>query len=296
MPQTVARVATELLNDSNLASLTRKSYQGVLTPFVAEYGRNFIDKVQRAQIETYLQSLTGINFRTHNRHHTIIKRLFSFAAERGYTTHNPASFIKRKKPLLSQGEHGSDEAVRYLRKPELAALYRRSTRNLRLHALITLLHESGARIAEVFALNTTSIDFKNCQFQVVGKGNKKRWCYFGEASTTALKSYFQKRDGTHEALFSERLAKSARVRRLSYATAYREWKEITENHPTLRSAGFHNLRHTFATERAKIVPLEVLRALLGHENIQTTLIYQKITSEVAREEAQKALEAVRQMR
>jgi integrase/recombinase XerD len=78
--------------------------------------------------------------------------------------------------------------------------------------------------------------------------------------------------------------------------AYREWKEATVSHPTLRTTGFHNLRHTFATERAKVVPLEVLRALLGHENIQTTLIYQKITSEVAREEAHKALEAVKQLR
>jgi integrase/recombinase XerD len=35
--------------------------------------------------------------------------------------------------------------------------------------------------------------------------------------------------------------------------------------------------------------LEVLRALLGHEKIQTTLIYQKITSQVAREAAHAAL-------
>ncbi len=81
-------MATELLNDPNLSSLTRKSYNRVLTPFVAEYGRHFIDKVQRGQIEEYLQSLTELNFRTHNRHHTIIKRLFSFAAERDYLTHN----------------------------------------------------------------------------------------------------------------------------------------------------------------------------------------------------------------
>ncbi len=131
---------------------------------------------------------------------------------------------------------------------------------------------------------------------MVGKGNKKRWCYFGEASKAALQAYFLKNEGTHEALFSERLVKSAKVRRLSYATAYREWKEATESRPTLRTTGFHNLRHTFATERAKVVPLEVLRALLGHENIQTTLIYQKITSEVAREEAHKALDAVKQLR
>jgi integrase/recombinase XerD len=94
----------------------------VLTPFVAQYGRYFIDKVQRAQIEAYLQSLTGIKFRTHNRHHTIIKRLFSFAAERDYLTHNPAAHIKRKKPLVSEGEHGSDELIRYLKKTELNAL------------------------------------------------------------------------------------------------------------------------------------------------------------------------------
>jgi integrase/recombinase XerD len=36
--------------------------------------------------------------------------------------------------------------------------------------------------------------------------------------------------------------------------------------------------------------LEVLRALLGHEKIQTTLIYQKITLRVARESAEEALE------
>jgi site-specific recombinase XerD len=72
----------------NLSLLTKKSYQGVLTPFVEQYGRHFIDKVQRAQIEAYLQSLSGINFRTHNRHYTIIKRLFTFAAERDYLTHN----------------------------------------------------------------------------------------------------------------------------------------------------------------------------------------------------------------
>jgi integrase/recombinase XerD len=38
------------------------------------------------------------------------------------------------------------------------------------------------------------------------------------------------------------------------------------------------------------VPLEVLRALLGHEKIQTTLIYQKITSQVAGDAARAALQ------
>jgi site-specific recombinase XerD len=53
--------------------------------------------------------------------------------------------------------------------------------------------------------------------------------------------------------------------------------------------GLHDLRHTFATERVGLMALEELRALMGHENIQTTLRYQKVTSLRAEEVAHKAL-------
>jgi integrase/recombinase XerD len=97
------------------------------------------------------------------------------------------------------------------------------------------------------------------------------------------------REHPHHALFTERLVFGRNIRRLSYDTAYREWKTALSNCTLLQDARFHDLRHTFATERAKVVPIEVLRVLLGHENVQTTLIYQKITSQVAKEVAQNAL-------
>jgi integrase/recombinase XerD len=50
----------------------------------------------------------------------------------------------------------------------------------------------------------------------------------------------------------------------------------------------HDLRHTFATERVGLMGIEELRALMGHTDIQTTLRYQKITSERAESIAQKA--------
>lgn len=49
------------------------------------------------------------------------------------------------------------------------------------------------------------------------------------------------------------------------------------------------LRHTFATERVGLMAIEELRALMGHENIQTTLRYQKITSSRAESVAKSAL-------
>jgi integrase/recombinase XerD len=39
-----------------------------------------------------------------------------------------------------------------------------------------------------------------------------------------------------------------------------------------------------------LISLEELRALMGHDNIQTTLHYQKVTSQKAEEAAQKALQ------
>jgi integrase/recombinase XerD len=50
----------------------------------------------------------------------------------------------------------------------------------------------------------------------------------------------------------------------------------------------HDLCHTFATERVGLMGIEELRALMGHENIQTTLRYQKVTSERAEAAAQNA--------
>lgn len=293
MPTTVARIATELLENSALSSLTRKSYHSALTPFLEKYGRLFINEIERSDIEAYLRSLTHLSPRTQNRHQVIIQRLFSYAVERGYLSHNPATGMKRRKPHAERGEHGDDEPVRYLKKSELRALYKRTAYSPQLHALTLLLHESGARISEVLALDLTDINFEEKEFQVIGKGNKKRWCYFGEKAAEALKIYRRKhREQFHDALFTERHAFSRRVRRLTYDSAYREWKNLLADHPSLKTAGFHHLRHTFATERARVVPLEVLRALLGHENIQTTLIYQKITSQVAKEVAHNALKEI----
>lgn len=77
--------------------------------------------------------------------------------------------------------------------------------------------------------------------------------------------------------------------RLSYRRIYTNWCEAIENSLLLKGARLHDLRHTFATERVGLMSIEELRALMGHEKIQTTLRYQKVTSLRAEEVAQKAL-------
>jgi integrase/recombinase XerD len=291
--RTVARIASELLSDPNLHRRTKTLYEGTLLTFLDEWGSSEISSITREDIEGHLNKLTHLSFRTHNLHQAIIHRLFSFAVERKYIEANPASHLRRRKPDPARGEHSSDEAVRHLTNKEVQLLFKASEPNPRLTALVTLLYESGARISEVLALHLTAIDFEAGQFQVVGKGNKKRWCFFGARGSEALKRYINsERHHPHDALFTERGAYRNEIHPLSYQSAHRELRVVINRYASLKGLRFHDLRHTFATERAQIVPLEVLRALLGHEKIQTTLIYQKITSHVAREAAHAALEKI----
>ncbi|MBE9229692.1 tyrosine-type recombinase/integrase [Phormidium sp. LEGE 05292] len=91
------------------------------------------------------------------------------------------------------------------------------------------------------------------------------------------------------ALFTAQHSLTGEVSRLSYRQAHQCFRKLIAQSHILKGVRLHDLRHTFATERVGLMALEELRALMGHENIQTTLRYQKVTSLRAEEVAHKAL-------
>jgi integrase/recombinase XerD len=94
------------------------------------------------------------------------------------------------------------------------------------------------------------------------------------------------------ALFTAQQPITQAVSRWSYRSAHRDWRRLIESYPQLQGIRLHDLRHTFATERVGLMGIEELRALLGHSNLQTTLRYQKVTSQQAEKTAQKALQSL----
>jgi site-specific recombinase XerD len=63
-------------------------------------------------------------------------------------------------------------------------------------------------------------------------------------------------------------------------------RAVHEETPSVPAIRFHGLRHSFATFMAqKGVPLPILQALLGHANIQTTMIYSHVQPSSAVETA-----------
>jgi integrase/recombinase XerD len=288
---TLAKLATEFLERPGLAATTLRSYEFTLMPLLKEYGRWSIDILDRQLLVEYLNQIANVSYTTHHRHQAVITALFNFAFEQDYIQSNPISNLKRRKPNRENGEHATDENIRYLTPEQLSILERVVKKDARMSALVNLLYSSGARIAEVLALDLAVLNIDVRKFQVIGKGNKTRWCFYSEDAAKSLNYYIKYyRYSDCSALFTAEQPFTHVHSRLSYQAAYQSWAKLLSSEIQLQGIRFHDLRHTFATERVGLMGIEELRALMGHENIQTTLKYSKVTSQRAEQVAQLAFE------
>ncbi|WP_371641295.1 tyrosine-type recombinase/integrase, partial [Tolypothrix sp. NIES-4075] len=93
-------------------------------------------------------------------------------------------------------------------------------------------------------LNLDDIDFKARKFQVVGKGNKQRWCFYSEVANQSLNHYIEYyRHPKHPALFTAQQPKTLEVSRLSYRMAHKSWTKFIGDSPELQEIRIHDLRH-----------------------------------------------------
>lgn len=292
MSPTLAAVATQFLERQGLAKSTRLSYELTLLPLLERYGSWPMEILDRSTLEEYLNSLKHLSYTTHRRHQAILQSLFNFAVDQGVLKSNPIARLRQRKPDPGKGEHTSDQ-LRHLSSEQLRQLYQVAAKDTRMSALIHLLHRSGARISEVLSLDVEDLHLEDRKFQVLGKGNKTRWCFYSSDTAQAISKYHRyTRHSEHPALFTSSNRFSGQITRMSYHTAYQHWVTLTHPVPELKGIRLHDLRHTFATERVGLMGIEELRALMGHENIQTTLRYQKVTSSRAETVAHQALNSL----
>jgi len=287
---TLAAVIVKFLSRPGLAPSTVETYEVTLGSLLAEYGSWSIEIISKQTLVEYLNTLSHLKYTTHHKHQAILQSLFNFAVEQGYIKSNPIRGLKQRLPQREKGEHKSDNPIRYLTPDQLNFLYKVTKDNLRLSAIIYLLHRTGCRVGEILALNLSDLDRENQKFQVLGKGNKQRWCFYSDDAAEALNKYCQYSRYQHNhALFTARHPVTLKSSRISYHTLHDYWREITNMYPQLNGVRIHDLRHTYATERVGLISIEELRSLMGHESIQTTLRYQKVTSQKAESAARRAL-------
>ncbi len=217
MTVTLARLATEFLERQGLSQSTQRNYSSTLMPLLAKHGRLPVEIISRELLSEYLEGLTHLSITTHHRHQAIIQALFNFGVEQGYLRVNPVANIRRRKSDPEKGEHDTDQVVRYLNDQQLAALYEIVAIDIRMHSIVCLLHRTGARIGELLALDLDTVDNVARKFQVVGKGNKCRWCFYSKDAAIVLSKYIKyERASGISALFTAQHPLTGKVTRLSY--------------------------------------------------------------------------------
>lgn len=287
---TLATVTTEFLERPGLAPSTRETYELTLGLLLQKYGSWSLEIISKQTLVEYLNNLSHLKYTTHHKHQAILQSLLNFAVEQGYIKSNPIRGLKQRLPEREKGEHKSDDTIRYLTQSQLNILYSAVKDDLRLSAIVHLLHRTGCRIGELLALNIDSVDIKNQKFQVLGKGNKQRWCFYSDDAASMLAKYLKySRHQNTNALFTAQHPVTLKVSRISYHTLHDYWRETTNKYPQLQGVRIHDLRHTFATERVGLISIEELCSLMGHESIQTTLRYAKVTSQKSESAARHAL-------
>lgn len=212
---------------------------------------------------------------TVNNTRRVLSTFFQWLENEDVIRKSPVKRTKALKEERGDKKPFSDEDV---------AKMRRACTDVRDRAIFEMLLSSGMRVSELCGLNRADVDVHERECEVLGKGSKRRTCYFSAEAELYLTEYLGARTDDGEALFVARNQRGARLGKSAVEKMMRELGRrvgVPNVHP-------HRFRRTFATNKLKRgMRLEEIQQLLGHSNMDTTLIYAKVDHELLKVNARR---------
>lgn len=228
----------------------------------------------------YHQKLNNCSNTTSDNIRRVFSSFFGFCNDEGFVQRNPMRKVKKIKSTKKVKKAFTDIELEEMRDyinhmPERTKVQKYI--KLRNNALFELLLSSGVRIKECVALNKEDINFDNRSFLVLGKGDKERVCYFSVKCAHRLKKLLDfnppKQYRKSDALFVGKAGGRWGINGIERFIREMGNELGIEAHP-------HKFRRTFATNLIrKEVPIEQVREMMGHSNLDTTMIYTVIDQE-----------------
>ncbi len=276
----------------DLTAASRRNYLSDLRQFIAWWEAQGIavstgpgafdpQRVTTATLTRYrdhLQTAQKLRPASVNRALTSLKRFFSWATDQHLAPGNPAQVVKWVPEEATAPHQLTDQEEDDLVAAVLAG------GNLRDRTLITLLLHTGLRAGEVCALRREQIVLqkRSGTVQVRGKGNKTRAVPLNATARAILAQYLRTLPAAATALFpSERTGEALTERALGHLLA----KYTRQAH--LSGVSPHTLRHRFGYRMAQTVPLHRLAQIMGHDSLDTTLLYIHATPSDLQQEVEK---------
>lgn len=261
---------------SGLSENTIKNYRITLNTFfktVQKAPSEIVANDIRFFLYNY-QKERSVSSRSLDKYREYIVRFFSWAVEEGYISTNPGkniSSIKHEEPprvALTQIE------LEYLRN---------SCKTLREKTILEFLYSTGCRVSEMSAVKKKDINWLDNSVRLFGKGKKHRLSFINAKAEVAIKNYLNSRKDDSEFLFVSERAPHGQLSKDAYEKIIRN---IVKRTPEVQGKHItpHTFRHTMATTALRGgMPITDISKLLGHEKIDTTMIYAKTSTEEIRE-------------
>ena len=242
-----------------------------------------LESTEQDDIKAYRQELLDIKRQkatSINRRLQSIKIYFKFLNIILNSVNDPAEkikFVRRGKPNKPQSINKTE--VRLLLNAAKQSRYGLARRN---YAIIQLMLQAGLRVGEICRLQIRDIKIneRSGSVRVIdSKGIKERAVPLNSSVRNALKKYLEEKKDVKETdyLFTSKRRTGITVRSLQLVidTIYKRSKIKRIK------VSAHTLRHTFAINYLHSNPnqLSELALLMGHDSINTTLIYTKASKE-----------------
>ncbi len=227
---------------------------------------------------------TGLSASTQTRYLIALRCLLAYFHEKNITS-LPTEKVKLPKERTLRSVKFLD--IQQIKKLLTAC----DTHNLigaRDQAILETLFSTGLRVAELVALDRGEFGYtlnkKEHELSIIGKGAYPRTVYFSERATSAIREYLARRTDNDKALFIRTAGPSHAPLRLTTRAVEHIVEQCVKKAGVAILATPHTLRHSFATDLlTQGVDLRTVQEFLGHRSIATTQVYTHVTSKRLRD-------------
>ena len=156
---------------------------------------------------------------------------------------------------------------------------RNSCQDIRERAMLEFFFSTACRVAEVASLQLSEVNLPEQCAKVMGKGRKERIVYLNAKAMLYLKEYLESRTDNCPSLFIGYAHQSKKQPRPLSISGFEIILRELGKRAGVKNVHPHRFRHTAATYALRRgMPIEQVQQMLGHEKIETTLIYAKINT------------------
>lgn len=247
---------------------TQKGYRRVAIDMLHRVGKP-LRSIALFDVQEYISQLNG-EAGTIALAINVIKSLYSFTTELGYTEVNIGKGIKPPKVR-------SELAQRILTETEVIRMIDRVSKR-RDHALLRLLYHAGLRVSEIVGLKWEDVREvgDGAVLSVWGKGEKQRYVPISQEMYSELHELDGRHLGKDRYVFQSRKSKGGTLP-MDTRQVERIVLEAARNAGISGNVSPHWLRHSNASHALDNgAPVHVVKESLGHASLLTTTRYSHI--------------------